>query len=374
MKPWLKPIVFFASVALCAPTAEASGPSALTATVQSAASVALHQPAASIVLQWVDLNAQEIGFLVERSVNPRLRNGWTVIASVGADSTSYQDAAVSPATTYYYRVRALRNALRRGVLVTLFSSYSKRVKATTPASPQGPYPLRGASGSYDNPSALDGIVGTGFNLVETHPDRSELDALPPGVKAIVWIGQYDNRTCAFTNSDDLVRSQVAAIAGHPAVAVYQLADEPEVWNCPNAPAQLKARSDLVKSADPGRDTMVAVMPHEGTGNPYAPYVGAFDIIATDPYPCRANLPADWGQITGAIAQLEEARVPRYWAYIQAFQENSYRLPTAAELSEEFRLWRTTRMEAYIVFAWAWAGVSLENHPDLVDVLALENSR
>lgn len=85
---------------------------------------------------------------------------------------------------------------------------------------------------------------------------------------------------------------------------------------------------------------------------------------------------------------------RYWAMIQAFGDPRHRLrmeyvdasgtshtgrarlPTPAELHEEFRHWRATRMEGYVVFAWHWPSGSpsmwLANHLELEDQLAIEN--
>jgi hypothetical protein len=52
-----------------------------------------------------------------------------------------------------------------------------------------------------------------------------------------------------------------------------------------------------------------------------------------------------------------------------------RLPTAAEIHEEFAHWRATAMSSYLVFSWRWPdsmpSLWLENHPELQDQLAVE---
>ena len=80
------------------------------------------------------------------------------------------------------------------------------------------------------------------------------------------------------------------------------------------------------------------------------------------------------KIEDQVRLLEEAHVPRYWGVLQAFTDSWYRMPTVEELGEEFRLWRASRMEGYLVFSWAWRGETLERHPDLIERLRLENGR
>ena len=67
---------------------------------------------------------------------------------------------------------------------------------------------------------------------------------------------------------------------------------------------------------------------------------------------------------GEIALLEAAGVPRYWGVLQAFADSYYRYPTRDELREAFARWRSSRMDGYLVFAWSYAGNSLDDHPDL----------
>jgi hypothetical protein len=110
------------------------------------------------------------------------------------------------------------------------------------------------------------------------------------------------------------------------------------------------------------------------GNPYAPYVGTVDVIGADPYPCSYTNGCRMTKIEDEIQLLEAAGVPRYWGVLQAFADSYYRYPTPDELREEFTLWRASRMEGYVVFAWSYAGNSLEDHPELVDVLREENAR
>ncbi len=60
--------------------------------------------ATSIDLGWSDVDG-ELGYRIERS--PDGTSGWTVIGTTGQGLTSYTDAGLASATTYYYRVVAV---------------------------------------------------------------------------------------------------------------------------------------------------------------------------------------------------------------------------------------------------------------------------
>src|SRR5437879_1988111 len=244
---------------------------------------------------------------------------------------------------------------------------------TLAATPTASVAVRGCLGKDSSATQYDNIFAAGFSAIDRGAYRTYLDALPAGAKALVWLGDYDNTTCTWEKSDDWIRTHVAAIAGHPAIAAYYIADEPHIWDCPLAALHVKVRSDLVKALDPVHPTMAVIEPH-WPENPYTPYVGTVDIIGVDRYPCSYVHGCVFSKIDDTLALLDQAGVPRYWAFIQAFADSYYRMPTADELHEEFRHWRRSRMEGYVVFSWAYGADTLENHPDLIDALAWENSQ
>jgi hypothetical protein len=57
-------------------------------------------------LAWADNATNENGYNVERSLTPT--SGFVKIAKLRSNMTSYRNTGLSPATTYYYRVQALR--------------------------------------------------------------------------------------------------------------------------------------------------------------------------------------------------------------------------------------------------------------------------
>ena len=92
-----------------------------------------------IALWWTDTSSAEAGFRIERKIGA---GSWSLLATVGANTTSYPDADVDPETTYSYRVYAY-NA--HG-----YSDPSNTASDTTP--PSAPI---GLSASTVLPSRID---------------------------------------------------------------------------------------------------------------------------------------------------------------------------------------------------------------------------
>ena len=76
--------------------------------------------AANVSLAWNDHSTDEVGFKIERKSNGGV---FSEIATVSSDVNSYNDAGLSAATIYVYRVRAFTNAAT--------SNYSNEAVATT---------------------------------------------------------------------------------------------------------------------------------------------------------------------------------------------------------------------------------------------------
>jgi hypothetical protein len=90
-----------------------TAPSGLTATAASSS---------QITLAWVDKATNEMGYSVERSTNG---TPFTVVATLGANTTTYANTGLAAATTYSYRVRAFNSVGP--------SAYSNTATATTSA-------------------------------------------------------------------------------------------------------------------------------------------------------------------------------------------------------------------------------------------------
>jgi M6 family metalloprotease-like protein len=96
-------------------------PSGLSATAQSTSLIALG---------WADNSGSEDGFTIERSSDG---SSWSALTTVVANTTSYNNSGLSPAQTWFYRVRAFEAGD--------VSAWSNTASATTddipPATPSG---------------------------------------------------------------------------------------------------------------------------------------------------------------------------------------------------------------------------------------------
>ena len=217
----------------------------------------------------------------------------------------------------------------------------------------------------------------GYDLVDTGTDKTFIDHLPRGQRALVWLGDYDGSTCAFEISDAEVVRTIAPLARDRRVAGFYIADEADDaqtrygGGCTGVAAAVAARSALVHRVAPGHFTY-EVLTEPGT---FADFAAATDVMGVDPYPCRVDRPCDWKLIPRFVAALRAAHVRHYWGVLQAFAYEPWRLPTADELRRMVEQWSQTCWEGEQTFAWTYQGYSLAQHPRLLAVLAeLNRSR
>lgn len=98
-----------------------------------------------INLAWTDASNSETSYSIERRSGA---SSFAVLAVMPSDTTVYQDANLSPATAYIYRVRASNAAGN--------SAYSSEVSVSTPAAPAAPTgaTVRRAHGTYQAPESI----------------------------------------------------------------------------------------------------------------------------------------------------------------------------------------------------------------------------
>jgi hypothetical protein len=266
------------------------------------------------------------------------------------------------------------------------SAPSSASPASSPSStPEPSLYVRGVFGKDSSQSGSALIAANGFNTVMTDPYRELLDPLAAkGLKGIVWMGAWLNApTCGFERDDGTITSQVASIAGHPAILAYYLGDEPRVSECPAAPAMFKKRTDLIHVLAPGSLTFTVLQAYEnGISHDYAPWAGVVDVVGFDVYPCaRVSSTCTFSDIDQAVASIDKAGIKPYWGVVQDFQDCYYRLPAAQEIARQFDHWASSKMSGYLVFSWNYTpadpscgGTSLESHPENTAQLRYENSR
>jgi hypothetical protein len=217
-------------------------------------------------------------------------------------------------------------------------------------------------GIYDRDFSITGFdreAALGFNFIDSDAFDDFGKLARRGLRGFVWLGGYSNVTCSFREGDDWIRQNVSAIAGNPGVGAYFIDDEPDAARCPRAPAQMKARSDLVKSIDPGPPTFLVTYRIDQIRL----FAGTVDVLGLDGYPCSIAHGCDFSKIDRQAAIADRLGI-RYWGVIQAFGDNWYKLPTPDELHQQFVHWWGTKMEGYLVFAW--------HHPDGMHSLWLAN--
>jgi hypothetical protein len=215
----------------------------------------------------------------------------------------------------------------------------------------------------------------GYNLVDTGPSRAAIDALPAGVRALVWLGNYSLQTCRFGRPDAVVRQQVGRLANDPKVAGYYIADEPDDGlpayggHCPDVVAQVSARNRLIHQLAPGAFTYEVVTE---PGN-FAAFAHASDVMGADPYPCLRGRPCDWSKIPAYIAALRAAGVRHYWGVLQAFSFHDWRFPTPAELTRMIRQWQRSGWQGEQTYLWSDGVNGLASQPGLLAVLGQLNT-
>jgi hypothetical protein len=232
-------------------------------------------------------------------------------------------------------------------------------------------------GSDSSATGYDHIGAAHINTVEVYADRGSLDGLQrAGMRGFVWLGGWSNDTCRFEYDDRTARALVRRVSGHPALAFYYIGDEPSAGYCPRSPAAFRARTALVHSEDRRTPTFTVISSWDEKLQeefPYGHFVGAADILGLDVYPCALDWECDYESIDGAIAEAQRVHLGRYYAVLQAFGDDFYRMPSPAELHEQFNHWRHSRMEGYLVFSWDYGDSNLGERPDVVDQLGRDNA-
>ena len=139
------------------------------------------QAASSILLQWKDNSAQELGYEIERKIGES--GTWGLVHETTADTESWIDEYVGPGETYYYRVRAWNENNIQGYA---FSEWSNEAGARLPGKNEG-----GALVVHTNDAVSYTIFGGDYcgldfsdpvycDLAYTTTNKDENDA------AVIW--------------------------------------------------------------------------------------------------------------------------------------------------------------------------------------------
>ena len=138
----------------------------------------------AIDLAWSDNSATELGFDIDRS--PDGGATWSMIASVGADSTTYRDSNLPAATTFHYRLSAYNSAGE--------SNFTNIAEATTDPLPLPPEAPAGLTAQAQSESQID--------LAWTDNSAGEDGFTVERLEGAVWVavGATGADTTAFSDS------------------------------------------------------------------------------------------------------------------------------------------------------------------------------
>jgi hypothetical protein len=217
----------------------------------------------------------------------------------------------------------------------------------------------------------------GFNLADVS-SAAELDALPTGVKGLVYLGMTDGVTAAF-------KAVVDACKGNPNLYGFYLADEPN--GDPTIAANLKAEAAYIHANLPGAITYMTEQNLSADTSPtfyYTPANTGIDLFGLDPYPVNTNVPnsLDYNIIPTAVAAAEKAGIPLS-AIVPVYQAfggggyPTYILPTAAQAQQILATWASVVPNPAFDYAYSWGtqlnDTALSNDPTLAAVFAAHNA-
>jgi len=263
-------------------------------------------------------------------------------------------------------------ALRRTFVLLLLSAAG--VAAISPGSPDTGDAVTRPALRYimNSKSAPSAAAAAGWNLLDVN-SKAQADALPAGTRGLIWLGDYDNSTCAWEKSESTLMRTLAGTADDRKVVGFLFSDEPDPRACPEAPAQHRARSRLIHELAPGKLTVMVADSNLGAESltQIPLWLGAADRVALDPYPCYRAKQCDYSWISTVIRTADAAKLP-YWGVVQAFADKTWRWPTPAEARRILSLWSASRASGIMTFAWRWDGKELRSRPALLDVLARFN--
>ncbi|PBB85315.1 calcium-binding protein [Mesorhizobium sp. WSM3876] len=227
-------------------------------------------------------------------------------------------------------------------------------------------------------SAAD-VATAGFNLVDVQY-LSQVNELPDGMKALVYLGAHDGVTQSFID-------KVTPFLNNPKVFGFFLMDEPDPtgrWGTYASTENLKAESDWIHSHFPGAKTFITMMNMGSSTNPdftntYNPASTGIDYYGLDPYPVRTGTTTvDYDMIDRAVAAAVKSGIPvdKIIPVYQTFGGGGWEtdtggkhvLPTTSQMQTMMDHWAKLVPSPAFDYAYAWGSqngdTALENSPDL----------
>jgi hypothetical protein len=240
-----------------------------------------------------------------------------------------------------------------------------------------PWPVASLHGAVNGNLGTDGSYlpgADGFNLADIST-VAELDALPAGVRALVWIGSCGGATSTFART-------VVAFSRDPRVFAFYLMDEPYLSTCPAR--DLEAESNWVHHHVRGARTFVVLTNLGPARTPsyrgaYSPANTNVDLVGLDPYPVRSELTSpDYGEIAKRVGAAEAAGwplaslVPVYQAFGGGAETDDggghWAAPTAVQERTMLAAWAAVLPNPVFDLVYSWGtqqgDVALQGLPTL----------
>jgi hypothetical protein len=234
------------------------------------------------------------------------------------------------------------------------------------------------------------LTELGYNVFDVGPHEDEINALPRGGEAMIWVGGY---SCdgAFQVAYDTFTGLVDRLGRNPKVYGWYLADEPDPKGCPAVVPEIRRRADYINAHAPDQVAFISATDYEY--RPLRPENTHVDLIGLDPYPCfgetrQCNMNEIDRLVKGALA----GGIPRnvIVPVIQVFGQECSRgmkanwLPTETELRQILARWNRLVPAPVldISYSWGrqeqWACPTLSEadgtggHPDLQSIMKAHN--
>jgi hypothetical protein len=231
-------------------------------------------------------------------------------------------------------------------------------------------------------------AAVGFNLADVS-SADEVDALPSGVSALIWVGLCDGADSAFI-------AAVQPFVGKSKVFGFYLFDEPDPtgqYNTKCSAANFKAESDWIHSNIPGAKTFIVMMNMGSSAKPsfantYNPTNSGIDLYGVDPYPCRVEFSGcDYSMIAPAVAAAVDSGIPLE-AIVPVYQTfggggyttdtgGSYQLPTADQEKQLLTTWAAAAPSPAFDMVYSWGtqngDEALVGSTELQQVLSVHNA-
>ena len=248
-----------------------------------------------------------------------------------------------------------------GATTTSSSTSATATRTGLPAPTTGLHLVTNLHGAVDGPRKV------GFTLFDTGSSLSAVQALPAGVKAMVWLGQK----CP-TPATAEFRSTVSKLASSGKVYGYYLSDEPHIADCPQGPAGLASRAAYVDQVSGGRQKTFIVLSKAEDYRPFRPAASGVSMVGLDPYPCSVAHPDCQPskideKVNLALTSIRRSKlVPVYQGFGQtAADSHYYNLPTASQMRTMLEHWTALLPSPPMDYTYGWGHQSSSN-PTLVD--------